>query len=407
MWTEKTLKDCLTERFARKAKLLARDYLPKGELPVVDQGQELISGYTNDRSLEIAELPVIIFGDHTRIFKYIDFPFAVGADGTQILQPKSDILPKYFYYYCSAIEIPNRGYNRHFSYLKETLFKYPDITNQSKLVTLLDSFQRSMKINESAILETEKLKSHVISYVFENGFEGRYIENSQLGKIPEDNSVLSVEELMHLGALNKPIDGNHGSIHPKASDYVESGIPFVMACDLVNGKIDFKRCNYISKVLADGLQKGFALAGDVLISHKGTIGRTAIVENTKHEYIMLTPQVTYYRVEDDNILSRNYLKVYFDSVKFQKIIKQIAGDGSTRAYIGITRQQQLPILVPPIVDQLKIVKVAHAFDKKLELLRQKYTEMETAYRYLLDRLLDQNLDVSKISLHEDLENRNV
>ena len=78
--------------------ILQKDYQKTGYYPIVDQGHNLICGYTDDQAkLYRGELPVIIFGDHTRIFKYIDFLFAIGADGTQIMQPNREIImPNFF-----------------------------------------------------------------------------------------------------------------------------------------------------------------------------------------------------------------------------------------------------------------------------------------------------------------------
>ena len=75
-------------------------------------------------------LPLIVFGDHTRTFKFINQPFARGADGTQLLRPKSGIDPLFFFYACKAIDLPARGYNQHFTILKEKKLSYPDETGQ-------------------------------------------------------------------------------------------------------------------------------------------------------------------------------------------------------------------------------------------------------------------------------------
>ena len=98
--------------------------------------------------------------------------------------------------------------------------------------------------------------------------------------------------------LEKPLDGNHGNIHPKSSDFVSYGIPFVMANNIKNGHVDLSNCSFLRKEQADSLQKGFSLSGDVLLTHKATIGNTAVVGDIPCEYIMLTPQVTYYRIAD-------------------------------------------------------------------------------------------------------------
>lgn len=172
----------------------------------------------------------------------------------------------------------------------------------------------------------------------------------------------TVEELIFKGLLEPPLDGNHGQLHPKTSDFKKTGIPFIMANDLLDGEIQYGTCAYISPQTAGTLRKGFAKPEDILITHKGTIGRTAIVDH-KFEEIVLTPQVTYYRVKKgiDNI----FLKYYFDSPYFQAILHSAAGSGSTRPYIGITAQRKLPILLPPLVIQKGIVKMLLPFDEKI------------------------------------------
>ena len=172
----------------------------------------------------------------------------------------------------------------------------------------------------------------------------------------------TVQELIDAGMLEEPLDGNHGGIHPKASDYVSSGVPFIMANNLVNGKVDYNNCVFITEKQASTLRKGFAKPGDVLLTHKATIGRTAIVGN-EYETIILTPQVTYYRVKHG--ISNRYLKYYFDSSEFQQLFSNWAGSGSTRAYLGITAQHKLPIVLPPYEIQLKIAHCCGALDDKI------------------------------------------
>ena len=90
-WSTVTVESCLERLTLGKIpKVLTRDYKPSGSYPIIDQGQSPIAGWTDDDSgLISTNLPVVIFGDHTRAFKYVDFPFVRGADGTQLLKPQS------------------------------------------------------------------------------------------------------------------------------------------------------------------------------------------------------------------------------------------------------------------------------------------------------------------------------
>jgi len=194
----------------------------------------------------------------------------------------------------------------------------------------------------------------------------------------------TVKDLVDMKIIDKPLDGNHGDIHPKDNDFIASGVPFVMASDINNGQIDFRNCKFISKEQAESLRKGFSIEGDVLLTHKASIGRTAIVPNIDDEYIMLTPQVTYYRVKDKSKLNNHYLKYYFDSKYFQSILVAYSGAGSTRSYIGINEQLNLPVRLPRVSIQQNIASVLAALDSKRELNNRINSELEAMAKTLYD-----------------------
>ena len=195
-------------------------------------------------------------------------------------------------------------------------------------------------------------------------------KQTEVGIIPEDWKYTSVEQLVNTGILEKPLDGNHGEIHPKSGDFVSYGIPFVMANNIQNGHVDLENCAFIRKEQADGLRIGFSYPGDVLLTHKATIGNTAIVGNIPFEYIMLTPQVTYYRVADKKQLNNYYLRHFFDSSGFQRVMSAKSG-GGTRAYIGVSAQLQLPVVLPStLAEQEAIAEALSDADALIEALEQ-------------------------------------
>ncbi len=198
----------------------------------------------------------------------------------------------------------------------------------------------------------------------------------------------TVGELVEDEVLVKPFDGNHGEIHPHKSDYVESGVPFIMACDLQEGGVDTEGCKFITRELADSLRVGFAKDGDVLISHKGTIGRSAVV-NTELDYIMLTPQVTSYRVKDSATLLNRFVRYYFMSPVFQREMIAGAADGATRAYIGITKQLSLRFRFPSLEEQKRIVAKLDVLEPETQRLKSIYQQKLTALDDLKKSLLHQ------------------
>ena len=192
------------------------------------------------------------------------------------------------------------------------------------------------------------------------------------------------------GIIDAPLDGNHGEKHPTASEYVDSGIPFLMASDVHGGIADIKSCKFITRERAERLDKGFAKNGDVLLTHKATIGESAILQGLETEYAVLTPQVTYYRIQDKKKLSREYLYAFFNSVKFQNDLKTKAAQ-STRPYIGISAQQNLDIVLPrKLTEQKKIGVYFSDLDHLITLHQRKCEETKKLKKYMLQKMFPKN-----------------
>ena len=144
-------------------KLQTKDYQTHGAFPIIDQGQELIAGWTDNPDGVISSpLPLIVFGDHTRIFKYIDFPFVRGADGTQILKARTDIYPRYFYYACKSIDLASRGYNRHFTTLKEKTIPIPSWDEQVQIASVLQCLDKEQELLKRKLIVSAKLTTALI-----------------------------------------------------------------------------------------------------------------------------------------------------------------------------------------------------------------------------------------------------
>jgi type I restriction enzyme, S subunit len=122
-----------------QAKIQRSDYQAEGDIPILDQGQKPVAGFTSDPALAYqGPLPAILFGDHTLLFKYVDFPFAIGADGVRVLAAKPGFLCKFLYYYFHAKPIHSRGYSRHFKFLRDKLFPLITQSEQGRIVGLLE-----------------------------------------------------------------------------------------------------------------------------------------------------------------------------------------------------------------------------------------------------------------------------
>ena len=132
------------------------EYCERGLYPVVDQSKEYIVGYT-DKVMPIdGSKGLIIFGDHTREIKYIDFPFCTGADGTRILKSEQSFDVRFMYYVCLSLDIPNTGYNRHFKYIKESIYNIPKTKAEQQ--SIASYFQHLDSLIQSTTKKIESLK---------------------------------------------------------------------------------------------------------------------------------------------------------------------------------------------------------------------------------------------------------
>lgn len=157
-WLFSTFSEVFKVANNKKTQIKSGDYLESGNIPIVDQGKQLISGYTNNVE-KYDDIPVIIFGDHTRIVKWVDFEFAQGADGTQVLKATKRFDTKFSYYLLSNTDIPNLGYSRHMRELKEKDFKYPNsIKEQQKIALVLTNADNEIGLLEQQLADLKQEK---------------------------------------------------------------------------------------------------------------------------------------------------------------------------------------------------------------------------------------------------------
>lgn len=139
-WLTQVTVDCFEQVSTNNSSVKTKDCLATGQFPVIDQGQAFIAGYTNDSSKVLKlDSPIVVFGDHTRVVKWVDFDFVPGADGTKLLRPQNYLYPRFFYHQFNSLEIPDKGYARHFKHLRELQFLVPPLAEQKVIAEKLDT----------------------------------------------------------------------------------------------------------------------------------------------------------------------------------------------------------------------------------------------------------------------------
>ena len=252
--------DVFSDETKHCQKIPSSEYLPEGSFPIIDQGKEQVAGYSNAGEGLFTEVPAIIFGDHTRIIKYVDEPFLVGADGVKVLKCKiEDTNYKYLYYCLQAIRIPNTGYNRHFKWLKEASVPLPPLDEQRKIAAVLDKVSDLIAKRRQQLTKLDEL------------VKSRFIE---LFGDPIDNpKAFPVRKLKTLS--RKISDGVHAK-----PQYTETGRPFLSVVNINKGVINFDGCKFVSEEAYQKMIKStHPERGDVLYTKVGaTYGIPAYVD---------------------------------------------------------------------------------------------------------------------------------
>lgn len=145
----------------------SHEYLDVGLYPVVDQGQTSIVGYSNnsDKICRAKNNPVIVFGDHTRIVKFVDFDFVVGADGTQLLRAAAHDL-SFLAEVIRGLPLPNMGYSRHFKFLQESVFRLPSLPEQQKIGAYFRSLDALVIARREEVCKLRDLKKALLERMF-------------------------------------------------------------------------------------------------------------------------------------------------------------------------------------------------------------------------------------------------
>lgn len=200
--------------------------------------------------------------------------------------------------------------------------------------------------------------------------------------VPRGWFRISIAELLTRGLLLDVKDGNHGSNHPRSIEFVEHGTPFLMASDIQDGRVIWDTASHLGTQTISRLRVGFSKPGDVLFTHKASIGKTAITDRE----CILSPQVTYYRCNSDYIESR-WLQVFLGSSLFLSQLTDIQAQ-STRDFVSIGKQYQQFVLLPPLPEQRRIVTKLDALQAEVGSLMKLQDEASSEISALIPSILD-------------------
>ncbi|MFV9691712.1 MAG: restriction endonuclease subunit S [Desulfobacteria bacterium] len=380
-WSSSPLGQLLISKNDKSKQVKSTEYAPIGSYPIVDQSSEFICGYHDDKTKLIeTNLPLTVFGDHTRHTKFISFPFICGADGTQLLKPKSDFEDKFFFYLVAwaAVKIGNYGYDRHFKHLKEFECDYPDDPiEQTKIAEVLSTVDRAIEQTEALIAKQQRIKTGLMQDLLTRGIDEHgnlrseqthEFKDSPLGRIPVEWEVVTAGEVAKslVPGRDKPeLDGG--------------GVPWITMPDIEEmylqaAKTGFSlSLNAIKAANARLMPKGTVLMSCVGEFGIATIATVDVVANQQlHGFIC-----------DQNVLP-------------EWLVVQITGDGqridrmatqTTIKYLNKTGCESILIAVPDLQEQERSIRLLRRVMNLLTQQRMHLAKFQAIKTALMQDLL--------------------
>jgi type I restriction enzyme, S subunit len=392
-------------------KLPQGQYEVTGSLPVIDQGQKLVGDYTNREDLRIrVARPVIVFGDHTKAIKYVDFDFVAGADGIKPLVPWEVFFPKLFYYFLLALRLPDKGYARHFQFLVKSSMPIPPFPEQRRIVAKIEELFSQL---DAGVEELKKAKAQLKRYrqsVLKAAFEGKLTEEWRRQRANRQEPLETAKELLeHIkkerqqAAANShrtykeppPLDTSalpelpQGWAWARLGDlswdsgygtsdrctYDGAGAPVLRIPNVVDGRVDLGDLKHAVQAFQPSKDEEL-VPGDVLIirtnGSRDLIGRMALVRQAFPRPHYFASYLIRFRLMGYGPLPA-WVATMWNSAFVRDWIEREAATSAGQYNISMRVLERLPLSVPPSTEQRaacseveRRLSVADAEEKSIE-----------------------------------------
>lgn len=336
-WQVLPFLDVFTDVTSKGIKVKKEDYDSNGVLPVVDQGQKLYGGYTAKENKVVGvELPAIIFGDHTKVFKLISDDFAIGADGVKLLSPKIEADKKFLFFYLNQLELEDAGYSRHYKFLKETYIPLPPLETQKQIAAVLekaDQLRKDCKLMEQ---ELNSLAQSVFIDMF-----GDPVTNPKGWEVGDFGD--GIEYIGDIGS-----NGSNDNISKNLKMSSEENYAVMIRTTNLNVNDFTKNLKYVSEETYNYFSKSKIYGGEIIMNKIGSAGKFWMMPDLNRPVSLGLNQLMI-RLSSLN----SWYVYYYLSTNYAQMIINSKTRGATTKSITKAAVKSIPIMLPPINQQEK------------------------------------------------------
>ena len=386
-WGVLAFEETFNRQESKQSKIPTSKFKNEGKFPIIDQGRDLISGYTdNDELLYNGNLPLIIFGDHTLCVKYVDFQFAVGADGTKLLIPNNQrFSPKFLFYTILGKNLKSEGYKRHFSKLRKQFFQCPEINEQQKIAEILSSTDEALQRVNDQITKTERLKKGLMQTLLTRGIGHTKFKMTEIGEIPEGWQISKLSKIFRVFTGTTPSttirkywsNGNVDWLTPKDLSQMANTIILPPS---------------ERKVTPDALKEsGLNLLPEesILISTRAPVGYVGL-----NKIKITFNQGCKGLVPLEHGSNDSYFYAYY--LKYRRNFLNSISSGSTFKELSKENLASLYVPIPPLSEQKKIAEILSDTDSYLGGLENYKAKLNSLKKGLMQDLLTGKVRVNNL-----------
>lgn len=359
-WTYKMFEDCLVKG-AKAKQVLTSEYNAGSKYPIISQEDKMVSGYCDDSSLLYhIDNPVVIFGDHTRVLKYVDFDFVVGADGVKILIPKEFLRAKFLLYYLRWYKVPSLGYSRHYKLLKEINLPIPPLSEQERIVSELDLLSNIIEKKKAQLKEYDQLAQSIFYDMFGDPVKGTKYERSTIGGV-----ITNIK----YGTGTPPI-------------FSDTGYCFIRATNIKNGHIDNNDMRFINLNEASKIEKCKLSSNDLIIVRSGVNAGDAC--NISPNYVGHYAGYDIIITVNTDLIDTIFLNGILNNKDYIKMVIKPLTRRAAQPHLNAQQVQGMNIPLPPLNLQQSFAEKIEAIEKQKELIKQSIEEAETLFNSRMD-----------------------
>jgi len=367
-WKIMDFDDCIkSDSVPSKIKIKLSNYKEPGRYPIIDQGKKFIAGYSDDISKVFPfKGETVIFGDHTRIVKYVNFPFCVGADGTKVLIVKDDIIiPKFFYFQLKQLNIKEAGYSRHYRFLKKRKIIVPPINVQKQIVTILERAEKLKESRKHVNEETNKIIQSIFYEMF-----GTPSRNKKRFPIESLNELCSIQ--------------SGGTPSRNKKEYWENGtIPWLSSTVCKNGIVKQAE-EYITEAgLKNSSAKWFKECTVLIALVGATIGKTAFLK------FRATCNQNIAGLYPKNLSNLNSSYLFYACQNLYPEFLSLSSNSFKMANLTFIRNLRIP--VPPIELQNQFASIAEKIESMKNKQQKSTEEINQLYNALMQKAFNGEL----------------